>query len=93
MTMAPHSPAYYTLLICLNVMITTSTGLNSKCRGCVKPAEWFWYDSTKNGSDAAKYLADYAPPKFQYQNFGSQLTMEFFNASEIADIVAGSGAK
>ena len=56
-------------------------------------SEWFWLDSTKNGSEAAKYLAEYFPPKFRYQNFGSQLTMEFFNASEIADIVAGSGAK
>ena len=56
-------------------------------------SEWFWLDSTKNGSEAARYLADYFPPKFRYQDFGSQLTMEFFNASQIADIVAGSGAK
>ena len=56
-------------------------------------SEWFWLDSTKNGSEAAKYLSDYYAPKFRYQNFGSQLTMEFFNASQIADIVAGSGAK
>ena len=56
-------------------------------------SEWFWLDSTKNDSEAAKYLSEYFPPKFRYQNFGSQLTMEFFNASEIADIVAGSGAK
>ena len=56
-------------------------------------SEWFWLESTQNGSAAAKYLADYFPPKFRYQNFGSQLTMEFFNASQIADIVAGSGAK
>ena len=56
-------------------------------------SEWFWLESTNNGSAAAKYLAEYTTPKFTYQNFGSELTMEFFNASEIADIVAGSGAK
>jgi len=56
-------------------------------------SEWFWLESTQNGSEAAKYMADYYAPKFRYQNFGSQLTMEFFNASQIADIVAGSGAK
>ena len=55
--------------------------------------EWFWLRSTQNDSEAARYLAEYTAPKFQYQDFGSQLTMEFFNASEIADIIAGSGTK
>ncbi len=50
-------------------------------------------DSTNASSEAAQYLRDYFPPKWRYQNFGSELTMEFFNASQIADIVAGSGAK
>ena len=33
------------------------------------------------------------PPNFEYQNFGAQLTMEFFNATKFADIVTNSGAK
>ena len=41
----------------------------------------------------AKYLEDYFPPRFVYQDFGPQLTMEFFKPEEIADIVAGAGAK
>ena len=41
----------------------------------------------------AKYLKDYFPPKFTYQDFGPMLTMEFFDPKQIADIVAGSGAK
>ena len=40
-----------------------------------------------------KYLEDYYPPKFTYQDFGSMLTMDFFESDRIADIVAMSGAK
>lgn len=41
----------------------------------------------------AKYLKDYFPPKFTYQDFGPMLTMDFFDAEKFADIVADSGAK
>ena len=33
------------------------------------------------------------PPKFTYQDFGSQLTMEFFDPNWFADVVTASGAK
>jgi alpha-L-fucosidase len=42
---------------------------------------------------SAKYINDYFPLKFTYQDFGPMLTMNFFNAKKIADLVAGSGAK
>ena len=33
------------------------------------------------------------PRNFTYQDFGSQLKMEFFNANKFADLVQASGAK
>ena len=60
-------------------------------------SEWFWYQSIRNESAGdqrcSAYLKDYFPPKFVYQDFGPQLTMEFFDPEEIAKIVAGAGAK
>ena len=60
-------------------------------------SEWFWYQSVRNESDSdhkcSQYLRDYFPPKFTYQDFGPQLTMEFFDPEAIADIVNASGAK
>ena len=35
----------------------------------------------------------HASGEFGYQNFGAQLTMEFFNATKFANIVTNSGAK
>ncbi len=46
-----------------------------------------------NDARVVQFLKDYYPPKFTYQDFGPQLTMEFFNASAIADIINKSGAK
>ncbi len=60
-------------------------------------SEWFWMQSVRNESEGdyrcLKYLEDYYPPKFTYQDFGSMLTMDFFESDRIADIVAMSGAK
>lgn len=56
-------------------------------------AEWFWLHSTNPHSISAKYLRDYFPPKFTYQDFGAMLTMEFFDAKEIAEMVRDAGAK
>ena len=38
-------------------------------------------------------MEEYFPPKWTYQDFGPQLTMEFFDAEEFADLVATAGAK
>ncbi len=38
-------------------------------------------------------MEDYCPPYFTYQDFGSQLAMDFYDPDEMADIVASSGAK
>ncbi len=60
-------------------------------------SEWFWMQSERNkysgDKNVVKFLKEYYPPKWTYQNFGPQLTMEFFNANQFADIVADSGAK
>ena len=60
-------------------------------------SEWFWMQSVRNESAGdqrcAKYLEDYFPPKFTYQDFGPMLIMDFFNSDAFADIVAESGAK
>lgn len=60
-------------------------------------SEWFWYQTVRNESEAdyncLKYQEDYFPPKWTYQDFGPQLTMEFFNASAFADLVYAAGAK
>ncbi len=60
-------------------------------------SEWFWYQTVRNSSEGdhrcLKYMQDFFPPRFTYQDFGPMLTMDFFDADQIADIVAGSGAR
>ena len=56
-------------------------------------SEWFWVFSNKPNSSAARFMDEYFPPKFTYQDFGPKFTMEFFNAKKMADIIADSGAK
>jgi Alpha-L-fucosidase. len=60
-------------------------------------SEWFWLQATRNESEGdqkcAKYLEDYFPPKFVYQDFGPMLTMDFFDTDFISDLVVDSGAK
>lgn len=60
-------------------------------------SEWFWLQSIRNESEGdyncLKYLEDYYPPKFTYQDFGPMLTMDFFDPVMFADLVAKSGAK
>ncbi|XP_023344127.1 alpha-L-fucosidase [Eurytemora carolleeae] len=62
-------------------------------------SEWFWFQWKRNDPNNAgdqsvvQYMNKYYPPDFKYQEFGSQLRAEFFNATEWADIVASSGAK
>ena len=50
-------------------------------------------DKYPNDKRVIKFLKDNYPPDWTYHNFGPQLTMEFFDAKEWADIVADSGAK
>ena len=56
--------------------------------------EWFWnwWQSEKMEAIVEFMEANY-PPGFTYQDFGSQLKMEFFNASHFSDLVKASGAK
>ena len=44
-------------------------------------------------TDVVKFMEENYPPNFTYQDFGSELKMEFFNASLISDIVKESGAR
>ena len=43
--------------------------------------------------EVTEFMEKNYPPNFTYQDFGAQLTTEFFNASKFADIVINSGAK
>ena len=56
-------------------------------------SEWFWTNWNNSVEGYVNFMKNYYPPKFTYQDFGAQLTMEFFNASTFADIIAASGAK
>ena len=50
-------------------------------------------DWVRNDSEVVNFMNNYYPPKFTYQDFGPQLTMEFFDPSKFADLVTASGAK
>lgn len=56
-------------------------------------SEWFWWQW--QGSKE-KYVQDFMtanyPPHFTYGDFAKDFTAEFFNASEWAEILQGSGA-
>eukprot|EP00092_Neocalanus_flemingeri_P026849 GFUD01029105.1.p1 GENE.GFUD01029105.1~~GFUD01029105.1.p1 ORF type:complete len:519 (+),score=132.75 GFUD01029105.1:145-1557(+) len=62
-------------------------------------SEWFWLqwnrrDPANPGDmEIVKYMEDFYPPDFKYQQFGSQFSAEFFNATFWAELVAASGAK
>ena len=47
----------------------------------------------KKKPEVTEFMENNYPPNFTYQDFGAQLTTEFFNASKFADIVINSGAK
>ena len=56
--------------------------------------EWFWKDwEMGDHPDVNKFMKENYPPHFTYQDFGSQLTMEFFDPDWFADLVTASGAK
>lgn len=50
-------------------------------------------NESEGDHECAKYMEDYFPPGFTYQEFAPMLWMDFFNASQIADIVVDSGAQ
>lgn len=62
-------------------------------------SEWFWFQWKRNDpmnagdQEVVQYMKQFYPPDFTYQQFGPSLRAEFFNATEWAEIVAGSGAK
>ena len=43
--------------------------------------------------EVTNFMSENYPPKFTYQDFGSQLTMELFDPNRFADIVLRSGAQ
>ena len=56
-------------------------------------SEWFWMNWHQKKPEVTEFMENNYPPNFTYQDFGAQLTTEFFNASKFADIVINSGAK
>jgi len=62
-------------------------------------SEWFWFqwnrkDPNNTGDmEIVNYMNKYYPPDFKYQQFGSELTAHFFNATYWAELVEASGAK
>jgi len=55
--------------------------------------EWFWQNWVHNVPEVVNFMKDNYPPHFTYQDFGPQLTMEFFDPQWFADLVTASGAK
>ena len=43
--------------------------------------------------EIVEFMEKHYPPDFKYQQFGSQLSAHFFNATSWAELVAASGAK
>jgi len=56
-------------------------------------SEWFWAEWNGGNKEVVKYMKDFYPPDFTYQEFGSMFRAEFFNATQWAELVAASGAK
>ena len=56
-------------------------------------SEWFWTNWNNSVPKYVDFMKQNYPPGFTYQDFGPQLSMEFFNASSFADVIADSGAK
>ena len=55
--------------------------------------QWFWHAWHEGSPGAVQFMKENYPPNFTYQDFGSQLKMEFFNSNKFADLVQASGAK
>ena len=43
--------------------------------------------------EIVNFMKKYYPPDFKYQQFGSELTAHFFNATYWAELVAASGVE
>ena len=56
-------------------------------------SEWFWNAWHEGRPGTVEFMKDNYPPDFTYQDFGPELKMEFFNASQFAQLVKDSGAK
>ncbi|XP_071744404.1 alpha-L-fucosidase [Lepeophtheirus salmonis] len=56
-------------------------------------SEWFWYNLESGRAEEVSYMKQFYSPRFTYQDFGSKLRMEFFNASHFAKLVHDAGAK
>ena len=58
-------------------------------------SEWFWWDwqGTQPVQNVVDFMNKNYPPDFTYADFGKELTAEFFDPYEWADIFNASGAK
>lgn len=55
---------------------------------------WFWwYWKGEKDPKISKYMHDNYKPGFDYADFGTLFTSEFFNADEFAGIIKKSGAR
>jgi len=55
--------------------------------------EWFWKRWNDGNVEIKEFMEANYPPNFTYQDFGSQLKMEFFDPYWWAELVKKSGAK
>jgi len=56
-------------------------------------SEWFWINWFNQNPAQVEFMKQNYPPNFTYQDFGPQLSMEFFNATWFAELIADAGAK
>ena len=64
---------------------------NKLLKGIV--TEWFWKRWNDGNVEIKEFMEANYPPNFTYQDFGSQLKMEFFDPYWWAELVKKSGAK
>ncbi|KAL1500926.1 hypothetical protein ABEB36_006345 [Hypothenemus hampei] len=56
--------------------------------------EWFWHEwQSDHDEEVENFIKANYPPGFTYQEFANQLTGEFFNATQWAELFKRSGAK
>ncbi|XP_066251248.1 alpha-L-fucosidase-like [Euwallacea similis] len=57
-------------------------------------SEWIWHEwRTDHKKEVEDFISKNYPPDFTYQEFASQLTGEFLNATQWADLLKRAGAK
>ena len=54
---------------------------------------WMWYNWREGDQKIDDFVKKYYGSKTSYQDFAPLLRMEFFNASDVANTIAMSGAR